>query len=93
MTTILDKIESKQKEAFRLIQTLRYYQWLEINGIHYGDIKGVAALPVNRAADWYKKTITRHSFLLTDGRKVELTNIPFAHEVIFNKSFVVQETV
>ena len=40
ITELLDSMELKQKESKRLLDTLKYYNWLEEHGTSWDQIKG-----------------------------------------------------
>jgi hypothetical protein len=87
MQAVVEKLDSltlKRKEADRLLNTLRYYAWLEEVGLSWSEIRGVAS--TFKGPAWKMKRLV--SYKLSSGKVVEKDWPPFDDAVIYNRSYI-----
>ena len=94
MLPFADRIEAlaaKHAETGKLLEKLRYYVWLEQNGMAWDTIKGIADMTEREKrygkAGYHTRMDYRnaYSFLLTDGSTKLIHNVPFSADIIFNR--------
>ena len=76
----IQAVEAKQAEAAHLVQTLKFYRWLEQQGVDYEDIKGIRPMDNTGVSRNEFKRFCRQKGLMpiweaaNSGRFIEVSN-------------------
>lgn len=76
------QLSAKAQEACRLLDTLKYYDWLDSHGASWDTVKGLAFVWVNKPGSRPTKGL---SVKLKSGKVLTLPLPPFSDAVIWNR--------